>query len=117
MDVQLADMDVVKSFPPRTVPDILALRDIMKLYAANFPVGLQCEHISHPPPPPQQPALDTSTTAGACLHWLLHDVCVHALLCGARYSELELIVGRTLWHTPRTAPSVRSDASQAAFTL
>lgn len=56
-------------------------------------------------------------TAGACLRWLLHDVCVHANLCSARYIELELIVRRTVWHNSWAAPSVRSDTTQAAHLI
>ena len=40
MPVQAADLSALKHFPPRTLPDVLLLRDLMKLYAANFPVGL-----------------------------------------------------------------------------
>lgn len=38
--VQGADLSALKHFPPRTLQDILSLRDLLKLYAANFPVGL-----------------------------------------------------------------------------
>lgn len=40
MPVQAADLTALKHFPPRTLPDILLLRDLLKLYVANFPVGL-----------------------------------------------------------------------------
>ncbi|KAL0022440.1 hypothetical protein WJX79_000626 [Trebouxia sp. C0005] len=33
-----SDLSALKAFPPRTLPDIIALRDLMKQYAASFPV-------------------------------------------------------------------------------
>ena len=45
LPVQAADLSALKHFPPRTLPDILSLRDLMKLYAANFPVGLQHQRL------------------------------------------------------------------------
>lgn len=58
--------------------------------------------------------LTCAITAGACLCRLLHDLCVHANLCGAGYTELELTVRRTVWNAPWTGPGVRSDFGQAA---
>ncbi|DBB15251.1 TPA: hypothetical protein ACH3X3_004251 [Trebouxia sp. C0006] len=36
--MQASDLSALKAFPPRTVPGIIALRDLMKQYAASFPV-------------------------------------------------------------------------------
>ena len=38
--MQASDLSALKAFPPRTVPGIIALRDLVKQYAASFPVRL-----------------------------------------------------------------------------